>query len=150
MPRSARLDDARARFWDGGSRSRVDVPAVRRRRLSSRRRSRARPGPPGRGRGGAVGAVEDDLQPAGRSNAVEPADREIPGIRAVMRPRGGPAPDGSRTGAVRPRMVLFEPHLPGVRKFESLGGEDLDAVVLEGIVGGGDDDAGREVCCRVR
>ncbi len=39
---------------------------------------------------------------------------------------------------------VFDGELGGVGEFVAVGAEDLDAVVLPGIVRGGDDDAGRE------
>ena len=90
-----------------------------------------------------VRAVEDDLQ------RPRPLDRgplalqeilvllEIAGVRTDG---NGFSPDGVPAA----NDGFFKPGFPGVGDLESFRGENLDPVVVIGIVGGGDHDPGRE------
>ena len=95
--------------------------------------------------GGAVGAVEDDME------IVEGVvlgkgvfqKHDIPAL-GIVDPRGladlvGHRPQGRHF--LREDQV-FDIGLHLVRQFEAVAGEDLDAVVLKGIVRGGDHHAG--------
>ena len=98
------------------------------------------------GGSGAVGAVGDDLQ-AGEREAGNGIDEEL----NVVGLKGGIVFDGRKRcgiGDVDLRGVVqdlvFHGQFDRVGQLESVAAEELDAVVLPGIVRGGDDDAGVE------
>ncbi len=142
--RRPRLADARGQpLGVEGAATGVDVRAVGRR--VERLDLEAEPGEQSRGdrRAGAVGAVDDDPE-AGRGPRQPDAAHEVidivagqlvvePDLRLVAGQPAAPFEDGG---------LHFE--LPLVGDLDPLGREDLDAVVTEGIVGGGDDRPGRK------
>ena len=92
--------------------------------------------------GSAVAAIENDFETGERSGEGGGEEIEIVRPRGRGRARGGAAPrePGRRKAedfSLRRGLLLH-------RGVCSRSGEDLDAVVLEGIVGGGDHDAGGE------
>jgi hypothetical protein len=101
---------------------------------------------------GAVGAVEDDVQPREPAAAEGAHQRvDIGGSR-----RAGPDPSDLAPGGQRQRSAAgdqaielgLEPFLDGVVELATPSGEELDAVVGEGVVRRGDDRRGDVLACR--
>ena len=88
--------------------------------------------------GGAVGAVDDDLEAVEALALGEGGLGELHVAAAGVVDAGGPA-DGARLGeggrGLEQRLDLL---LDGVGELEAVGAEELDAVVLEGVVRGRD------------
>ena len=108
----------------------------------------------GDGGGGSVGAVDDDVE-AGEGEAGDGVDEELDVVVLI----GGVVFDGRQGGGIGRGDLggvmedfVFDGELDGVGELEAVGAEELDAVVLPGIVRGGDDDAGVEavLCGRGR
>lgn len=95
--------------------------------------------------GGAVGAIENDAE-TGEAGSGEDATAEKIEIFGVERGvgRGDGRILGRRIGAVL-EDVRFELLFDGIGKLHAGVGEKFYAVVLIGIVGGGDDDAGLKI-----
>ena len=100
----------------------------------------------GDGGGGSVGAIGNDAE-AGEREAGDGVDEELDVVELVggvvldRRQFGGVG--GGGLGGVEEDLALHG-ELEHVGELEAVGAEELDAVVLPGIVGGGDDDAGIE------
>ena len=120
----------------------VDVGAVR--SNANRRNVRAQLGEHlGRhGVGGAVGAVHHQLQAAQMQAALYGALAELDVAAARVVDAERPAQVPRTHGPQRLRHLLLDGALAGVRQLVAFGIEDLDAVVVEGVVRGADDDAG--------
>ena len=95
------------------------------------------------GAGGAVGAVHQDFQPrqvrldgGGHKVDVVPLQLAHPVVAAADLPPGAVLHGGAGED------LLLDPGLHAVRQLVALAAEHLDAVVLIGVVAGGDDDAG--------
>jgi hypothetical protein len=88
-----------------------------------------------------MGAVDDDLQPAGTSTpgtALAELDVATGGVVDTLdlaEPRGRHGFSGRSISASMASLDL-------IRQLVAVGGEELDAVVVVGVVRGGDDDAG--------
>ena len=100
----------------------------------------------GDGGGGSVGAVGDDAE-AGERKAGDGVDEELDVVVLI----GDVVFDGGQGGGFGrgdlrgvEQDIALHGELERVGELESVGAEELDAVVLPGIVGGGDDDAGVE------
>ena len=109
------------------------------------------------GAGGSVGAVDDDAAAVERK-ARDGGEEELDVLDSVgfvdgRGRRHGPIPGlRAETWGTRLRCGFevaedfsFDGDFGGVGEFEAVGAEELDAVVLPGIVRGRDDDAGGEV-----
>ena len=101
----------------------------------------------GDGGGGSVGAIDDEGE-VGEGEIGDGGQEEADVLGAVAVVDGG-GDGGFGSGEAcgdRGRFELaedlgFDGELGGVGELEAVGAEELDAVVLPGIVGGGDDDA---------
>ncbi len=93
--------------------------------------------------GGTVGAVDDDLESGQRAHVLSiDAAHEVFGVLIGGGRVAGDATDGRAGGAVPILVEDFEDLVfDGVVELRSACGEELDAVVGHGVVGGGDDDA---------
>ena len=94
---------------------------------------------------GAVGAVDDDAAAIEREarDGVEQEADVLGAVGLVYGGRGGVG--GCVGGGAEPAEDLFlDGEFGGVGQLVAVGAEELDAVVLPGIVRGGDDDAGSE------
>ena len=102
----------------------------------------------GDGGGGSVGAVDDDAAAVeGEVGDGGEEEADVVGAVGFVDLRGDGA--GVRGCWLRTRKLaedfVFDGEFGGVGELVAVGAEELDAVVLPGIVRGGDDDAGGEV-----
>ena len=94
----------------------------------------------------AVGAVDDDAQ----SGKVEAGDGVEEELDVIGRERGIVFNERQRNGIGRGHVggmvqdFVFNGQFERIGELEAVAAEELDAVVVPGIVGGGDDDAGAE------
>ena len=100
----------------------------------------------GDGGGGSVGAVGDDFE-AREGEAGDGVDEELDVVGSI----GRVVFDGRQVGGIGSvdlggveKDLVLHGELEGVGELKTVSAEELDAVVLPGIVGGGDDDAGME------
>ena len=95
------------------------------------------------GAGGAVGAVHQDVEP--RQVALNGGGHEIDIVPLQLAHAVVAAADlapGAELHGLPGENFLLNAGLHGVGELVALAAEDLDAVVLVGVVAGGDDDAG--------
>ena len=98
--------------------------------------------------GGSVGAIDDDVMVIEREtgNGGE-QEANVLGAVGFVDGRGDSGNPRLRIetwGTQLAEDFGFDGEFGGIGKLEAVGAEELDAVILPGIVGGGDDDAGGE------